>query len=160
MNGYQRIAAAFAGERPDHVPVILHNFMMAAREAGHVFSRWRRNPEMIAGSFIQAVETYGFDGVLVDLDTATLAGALGVPVEQPEDEPALAHGARLGELTEVERLEPVNVDADPRVQVAMHRTCRRFLDSLAQHTVSMPSLPHLARAPRCTMLSAVRYEPR
>jgi uroporphyrinogen decarboxylase len=133
VNGYQRIAAAFAGERPDHVPVILHNFMMAAREAGHVFSRWRRNPEMIAGSFIQAVETYGFDGVLVDLDTATLAGALGVPVEQPEDEPALAHGARLGELTEVERLEPVNVDADPRVQVwleAVRRLVAHFGDEV------------------------------
>lgn len=117
MNGYQRISAAFAGERPDHVPVILHNFMMAAREAGHVFSEWRQDPEKIAGSFIQAVETYDHDGILVDLDTATLAGALGVPVEQPEDEPALAHGARLGDLAEVEDLEPVDVEADPRVQV-------------------------------------------
>jgi MtaA/CmuA family methyltransferase len=117
MNGHQRIAAALAGERPDHVPVILHNFMMAAREAGHVFSQWRRDPQKIAGSFIQAVETYGFDGVLLDLDTATLAGALGVPVEQPEDEPALAHGACLAALSEVDDLEPVDVGADPRVQV-------------------------------------------
>ena len=44
MNGYQRLSAVFAGERPDHVPVILHNFMMAAREAGHVFSEWRTGP--------------------------------------------------------------------------------------------------------------------
>jgi uroporphyrinogen decarboxylase len=117
MNGYQRISAAFAGERPDHVPVILHNFMMAAREAGHVFSEWRRDPEKIAGSFIQAVETYGFDGVVFDLDTATLAGALGVPVEQPENDPALSHGARLQDLAEVDELAPVDVGADPRVQV-------------------------------------------
>ena len=34
MNGYQRIVAALRGERPDTTPVMLHNFMMAAREAG------------------------------------------------------------------------------------------------------------------------------
>jgi len=34
MNGYERITAALRGERPDRVPVMLHNFMMAAREAG------------------------------------------------------------------------------------------------------------------------------
>ena len=122
MNGYQRISAALAGERPDRVPVILHNFMMAAREAGHVFADWRRDPEKIAGSFIQAVETYGHDGVLVDLDTATLAGALGVPVHQPEDEPAIAHGACLSDLAGVDDLEPVDVAADPRVQVWLEAT--------------------------------------
>jgi uroporphyrinogen decarboxylase len=117
MNGYQRIQAAFAGERPDRVPVILHNFMMVAREAGHVLSQWRRDPEKIAGSFIQATETYGLDGVMFDLDTATLAGTLGVPVEQPDDEPALTRGAALQSLEEVDELEPVDVGADPRVQV-------------------------------------------
>jgi uroporphyrinogen decarboxylase len=117
MNGYQRIRAAFAGERPDRVPVMLHNFMMAAREAGHIFHEWRKDPKKIADSFIQAVETYGHDGILLDLDTATLAGVLGVPVEQPDDDPAVAHGARLAELAEVEGLEPVDVGADERVQV-------------------------------------------
>jgi len=117
MNGYQRVSAAFAGERPDHVPVILHNFMMAAREDGHLFSEWRKDPEKIAGSFIRSVETYDLDAVLMDLDTATLAGTLGVPVEQPEDDPALSHGACLGSLAEVDELRPVDVGADPRVQV-------------------------------------------
>jgi len=117
MNGYQRVSAAFAGEPPDHVPVILHNFMMAAREAGHVLSDWRRDPEKIAAAFIQSVETYDLDAVLMDLDTATLAGTLGVPVEQPHDDPALSHGACLQDLAQVDDLEPVDVGADPRVQV-------------------------------------------
>ena len=30
MNGRERIAAALRGERPDRVPVMLHNFMPAA----------------------------------------------------------------------------------------------------------------------------------
>jgi uroporphyrinogen decarboxylase len=107
--------------------------MMAAREAGHVFSQWRRDPEKIASSFIQAVETYDFDGVMLDLDTATLAGAVGVPVEQPEDEPAIAHGTRLRDLGEVDDLPPVDVGADPRVQVwleAARRLVRHFGDEV------------------------------
>ena len=79
MNGSQRIRAALAGDRPDRVPVMLHNFLMAAREAGHSQRRFRENPAAIAGSFIQAVETYGYDGVVVDVDTVTVAEALGVP---------------------------------------------------------------------------------
>jgi uroporphyrinogen decarboxylase len=116
MNGHQRIAAALRGERPDRVPVMLHNFMMAAREAGHSMRAFREDPRKIADSFVRAVETYGYDGVLVDVDTATLAGALGVPVETPEDEPALAHGARLSSLDEVDDLPPPDVGRDPRVQ--------------------------------------------
>jgi len=117
MNGHDRVAAALRGEKPDRVPVMLHNFMVAAREAGLTMKRYREDPAAIAGSFVRAVETYGYDGILVDVDTATLAGALGVPVERPEDEPALVRGARLASLAEVEGLEPPDVARDPRVQV-------------------------------------------
>jgi uroporphyrinogen decarboxylase len=117
VNGYERIAAALRGERPDRVPVMLHNFMMAAAEAGHEMRDFRRDPEKIAGSFVRAVETYRYDGVLVDLDTVTLAGALGVPVDQPADEPAVTRGARLASLDEVRDLEPPDVARDRRVQV-------------------------------------------
>ncbi|HEX9187904.1 MAG TPA: uroporphyrinogen decarboxylase family protein [Vicinamibacteria bacterium] len=117
MNGYQRVEAALRGERPDRVPVMLHNFMMAAREAGHTMRAFREDPETLAASFVRSVETYGHDGVLVDVDTATLAGALGVPLELPEDEPALCRGARLARLAEVDDLEPPDVSRYPRVQV-------------------------------------------
>jgi uroporphyrinogen decarboxylase len=116
VNGYERIAAALRGERPDRVPVMLHNFMVAARQAGVTMRAFREDPRTMADVFVRAVETYGVDGVLVDVDTATLAGALGVPVELPEDEPALVHGARLGSLEEVDDLEPPDVGRDPRVQ--------------------------------------------
>ena len=56
MNGRERITRALRGEWPDRVPVMLHNFMMAAREAGFTMSRFRSDPEVIASSFIQAVE--------------------------------------------------------------------------------------------------------
>jgi uroporphyrinogen decarboxylase len=117
MNGRQRIAAALRGEPPDRVPVMLHNFMMAARQAGYTMGDYRRSPEAIAKSFIQAVETYGYDGVVVDVDTATLAGAVGVPVELPEDGPASFHGAAIAGLEQVRDLPPPDVSRNQRIQI-------------------------------------------
>lgn len=122
MNGYQRICAAFEGRRPDRVPVMLHNFLMAAREAGVSMAGYRRDPEAIARCFIQAVETYGYDGIVVDIDTATLAGALGVPVDFPEDAPARTTGPKLASLDEP--LEPVDIAAYPGVQVWLAAVAR------------------------------------
>jgi len=117
MNGYQRICAALQGRRPDAVPVLLHNFMMAAREAGVLMSRYRRDPHTIARCFIEAVEKYGYDGIVVDVDTATLAGAVGVPVLFPDDEPAICHGRRLNSIEEARGLEPPDVSRYPGIQV-------------------------------------------
>ena len=116
MNGYERIMAAFRGERPNTVPVMLHNFMMAAREAGVTMQQFRRDPTAMARSFIQAVETYGYDGVIVDVNTVTLAGAAGVPIDIPIDEPARTAGSLLSDLRQVEDLEPVDIGAYDGVQ--------------------------------------------
>jgi uroporphyrinogen decarboxylase len=94
MNGHERIRSALDGRRPDRVPVMLHNFLMAAREAGFSQRRFREDPAAIVESFVRAVETYGYDGVLVDVDTVTIAEALGVKVDLPEDQPARLAGPR------------------------------------------------------------------
>ena len=88
MNGYERISAALRGDPTDKIPVMLHNFMMAAEEAGYSMGKFRENPRIIAESYIKSIEKYQFDGIYVDIDTATLAGSIGVPVEFPENEPA------------------------------------------------------------------------
>ncbi|MGO9242558.1 MAG: uroporphyrinogen decarboxylase family protein [Bryobacteraceae bacterium] len=117
MNGYQRIAAALHGEPTDSTPVMLHNFMLAAREAGLTMHQFRSDPRLIARAFRESVERYGFDGILVDVDTATLADAVGVPVAYPEDEPAVCRGARLSSLSEVDQLPPPDVGRQPRIQI-------------------------------------------
>jgi len=109
MNGYERVRAALEGRRPDRVPVMLHNFLMAAREAGFSQRRFREDPEAIAASFVRAVETYGYDGVLVDVDTVTVAEALGVVVDHPEDQPARWAGPAISGLAEVRDLPPRDV---------------------------------------------------
>lgn len=110
MNGRERILAALRGQPVDRVPVMLHNFLMAAREAGVSMAEFRRSGKAIARSFIQAVETYGYDGVVVDVDTAMLAGAVGVPVDFPDDMPARCHEPRLTQLADVSKLKPIRVE--------------------------------------------------
>lgn len=117
MNGRQRIEAALKGEWPDRTPVMLHNFMMAAREAGVTMRQFREDPRVIARCFGEAAERYGLDGILMDVDTATTAGAVGVPVAFPEDKPARYYGCRLPALEAVRDLEPVDLARDGRVQI-------------------------------------------
>lgn len=119
MNGCQRVRAALEGRWPDRRPVVLHNFMSATREAGLTAREYAGNPEKIARVHIQAVEKYQLDGVLLDLDTAVLAGAVGVPVDQPEDEPARAFGRAITTLEQVPDLPPPEVGAYSRVQVLL-----------------------------------------
>ena len=78
MTGYERIKAALSGKKPDKTPIMLHNFMMAVNEAGYTMEQYRNNPKIIAECFIRAVEKYQYDGIVVDIDTVTLAGACGV----------------------------------------------------------------------------------
>jgi MtaA/CmuA family methyltransferase len=117
MNGYQRIAAALRGEPTDKIPVMLHNFMMAAREFGVTMESFRNDPETIAGAFVSSVEKYRFDGIVVDVDTATLAGAVGVPVDFPVDAPARAYRGCLGSLEEVRDLDPADLAAYGPIQI-------------------------------------------
>lgn len=117
MNGCQRIRAALRGESADRTPVMLHNFLMAAREAGVPMREFRRDPRAVARCFILAVETYGYDGVVLDIDTATLAAAVGCRIEEPDDLPARCIGPAIGSLEECAGREPPRLREHPAVQV-------------------------------------------
>jgi MtaA/CmuA family methyltransferase len=117
MNGYERITAALNGEKPDKVPVMLHNFMMAAREHNVTMEQYRNDPKMIAECFIDSVERYGYDGILVDIDTVTLAGAVGVPVDFPKDDPARSHVGNIVNIEDVFSLAPAKVENYRFIQI-------------------------------------------
>ena len=127
MNGYERIKAAIEGRRADRVPVMLHNFMLAAREAGYTMEEFRNDPKKIADAFIQAVERYEYDGILVDIDTVTLAGAVGVPVDFPQDAPARCTVGHLKSIDGVDNLPPVNIAEYKYVQIWLEAV-RRLKD--------------------------------
>ncbi len=124
MNGYERIQAAMKGEKPDKIPVMLHNFMMASKEAGVSMAQFRDNPKTMAEVFIKSVEKYDFDGILVDLDTVTLAGAVGVPVDFPVNDPARSHKGNLLSLEDVRNLKKINIENYRYVQNWLEATRR------------------------------------
>ena len=104
------------GRWTDRRPVMLHNFMMAAREEGISMKEFGEDPQSAANAFIHAAEKYDTDGLLIDLSTATLAGSLGVPVDYPEDEPARTHGSLISSLEEISDLPAVDVASDRGIQ--------------------------------------------
>jgi len=106
MNGYERITAALKNKKPDTTPIMLHNFMMAAHEHGVTMKQFRNDPQVIADSFISSVEKYKYDGIMIDVDTVTLAGAVGVPVDFPEYQPARTHHGCLDNLEDIKSLKP------------------------------------------------------
>ena len=116
MNGYQRVLSAINSQSSDAVPVMLHNFMLAARESDVTMSAYRTDPRTIADVHIRAAERYDLDGVIIDIDTVTLAGAVGVPVDLPENEPARSHEGNLPSLSAVQDLPPVDISKYDRVQ--------------------------------------------
>ena len=119
MNGYERVRAAVEGRRPDRVPVMLHNFLMAADEAGYTQAQYRESAAAMADSHTRAVERYGYDGVMLEMDTAVMAGALGVPVAFPAEEPARTVRPLLERLEDVGRLKPVRVESYRYLQTCL-----------------------------------------
>jgi uroporphyrinogen decarboxylase len=106
---------------------MLHNFMPAAREAGMTQARYRSSPESIARAHIEAAEKYDLDGVFIDVDTATMAAALGAPTDYPEDEPARCHGKKVASLEAVADLEPVDISTNDGIQTWVE-ACRQVKD--------------------------------
>ncbi|MHC4960587.1 MAG: uroporphyrinogen decarboxylase family protein [Planctomycetota bacterium] len=129
MNGRERIETVLKGQWPDQRPVMIHNFMMAARQAGMTMAQYRSDPKMIAQAHIQAVEKYDLDGVLIDIDTCTTAGALGVPVDLPEIEAARTMGPHpaMTSMDAVADLPAPNLANDQRVQIWVE-ACRLLKD--------------------------------
>lgn len=119
MNGYERVRAAVEGRRPDRVPAMLHNFLMAADEAGYTQGQYRESAAVMADSHTRAVERYGYDGVMLEMDTAVMAGALGVPVAFPAEEPARTVRPLLERLEDVGRLKSVRVESYRYLQTCL-----------------------------------------
>ena len=115
MNSLQRVQAVLRGDLPDRVPVCLHNFMMAAREAAIPMEKYRADPEAIARAHLMSVEKYGYDCILIDTDTTLLAEAMGAKSQCAPDEPGRIVTPAIQSLDEVGKLKVVNPETDGRI---------------------------------------------
>ena len=66
---------------------------------------------------VQAIETYTYDGILVDIDTVVLADVVGVPINFPDDVPARSHRGMLNHVDDVHALRLVDLENHRRVMV-------------------------------------------
>jgi uroporphyrinogen decarboxylase len=96
---------------------MLHNFMSAAEDMNVTMGQFRESPRLIADVFKNSVEKYGLDGVLVDIDTVTLAGSIGVKVDFPGDSPARSHQGILDSLEDLKKLKPIKIENYKYVQI-------------------------------------------
>jgi uroporphyrinogen decarboxylase len=108
-----------AGEIPDRVPVCLHNFMLAAREAHVPMESYRSEPEAIAKVHLQALEKYGHDCLLIDTDTTMMAESMGAKSACAPGEPGRIVAPAIQSLAEVDRLEVVNPETDGRIRAIL-----------------------------------------
>jgi uroporphyrinogen decarboxylase len=115
MNSLERVKTVLAGGVTDRVPVCLHNFMLACREANVRMEEYRVNPETIARVHLQAVEKYGHDCIMVDTDTTMLAEAMGARSECAPDEPGRIVVPAIHSLDEVDKLKVANPETDGRI---------------------------------------------
>ncbi len=119
MNSKQRVDAVIKRRLPDRVPVCLHNFLSAAREAGVTMQQYRTDPEAIARTHLQAVEKYGYDCILIDLDTTMIAEAMGARSDAAADEPGHIAAPAIHSLEELGQLKPVDPARDGRIPVLL-----------------------------------------
>jgi uroporphyrinogen decarboxylase len=117
MTPATRIRAALAGQPVDRLPVMLHNFQPAIRRIGATHAQYRSDPAVMAKAHNESAAAFNLDGILVDVDTALVAGACGAPADLPEDQPARIHGWRF-ETPAASRGVPVpDLSTDPRIAV-------------------------------------------
>jgi uroporphyrinogen decarboxylase len=115
LNSLERVQAVIAGQVPDRVPVCLHNFMLAAREAGVPMEKYRSDPVAITNVHLQALEKYGHDCLLIDTDTTMMAEAMGAKSACTPNEPGRIVAPAIQSLAQVDRLRVVNPERDGRI---------------------------------------------
>lgn len=116
MNGHERISAVLAGKQADSPPIMLHNFLFAARQAKLSMADYRSSPPRMARALIDSARRYRLDGILTDVDTALEAFAFGAKTVFPEELPAKVVAPVSDNIEEViDAMEPEKLIQNERI---------------------------------------------
>lgn len=107
MTSLERCLAALNFEVPDRVPVIPQSFMFACKTAGYKIGQINKSGKLMAETHLVSQEKFGYDGVVIDIDDATLAEACGAKVIFRENDVAIVDEKDpvLKRLKDIEDLE-------------------------------------------------------
>lgn len=116
MNKIERIQTVMNGGIPDRIPVMTHNFLMAAKEGGISMKEYRESPDQIVRVLTEACEKYDTDGVLLDVDTALLASACGADTVYPDEIAAVVKDRQTRSIREItDYLRTLDLASQPRI---------------------------------------------
>lgn len=92
---------------PDRVPVVPQTFMFACETAGKKIGQINKNGKLMAETHRISREKYGYDGIVIDIDDASLAEACGAKVIFRENEVAIVdeHDPVLKDLRQIADME-------------------------------------------------------
>ena len=118
MRGRERVLAALAGQRTDHLALMPITMMLAADTLGARYERYARDYRVMADAQVKTAETFGFDHVSAIGPPAPETADLGAKVHWFADQPpALAEAeALLAEKRALDRLRTRGVVEGERVE--------------------------------------------
>ena len=87
MNALERCMAVLHQQPFDRIPVVPQSFMYAVESAGMKIGDVNKSGRKMAEAHMICQEKYGYDGIIIDFDDASLAEACGAKVIMRDEEP-------------------------------------------------------------------------
>ena len=122
MNSRQRTLAAIKGEPHDRVPVAQHNFPFCLKHCDLPMDVYRRDPRRAAQALADTAEDFGYDCIIIDFDTCSVAEAMGSKLTFPAEEPARVERYALEDLDAIETLHLIDPERDARLPLWLETT--------------------------------------
>lgn len=122
MNSRELILNAVLGKPHDRVPVAQHNFTFCIKHCGVTMKEYRENPVIAAKVLAETCFDFGYDCIIIDFDTCTLAEAMGSQLEFPDHEPARVKKFFLKSMDEVDKLRVTDPHKDGRLPLWLETT--------------------------------------
>lgn len=138
MSSLERCFAVLNGEVPDRIPIVPQSFMLAAETAGIKVGELSHNPDKMVEAHLVCQKKYGYDGIVIDFDDATLAEACGSKVIFRDDEPAVVDESHplLTNLKDIDDLVLPDPEKDGRLAIWLEAT-RKLVEKVGDHVFIM-----------------------
>jgi len=105
MNNFNRCMNTIKLQKTDYRAAALHNFQVCAKYSQESYAQFVLNPEQMADMHEEMQQRFGYDMLMVENGTASLAESLGCGVVYRDDDSPVAHSPALNDLMEVSSLE-------------------------------------------------------
>ncbi len=115
MTSKERVFKTLNFEKPDRVPVIPQNSVMAAIKMGYDMIECSKDGKKLAHAMLEYRKKFGYDGHMFGPDAAILAEALGCEVELRADDPPAIKAPILNKLEDFRKLKMIDPLKDGRM---------------------------------------------